>query len=120
MVHTAAIHRRLGPWLIGLYVFAILGGFVPLVASYSEHSGAPWIISQANGSSGQQQRHHLGDTDDAAHHHVLQDLTGTVVWLPNNNDILVVHIAITPLASRPFTEADAVRLERPPKPDLSI
>jgi hypothetical protein len=120
MIRTAAIHRRLGPWLIGLYVLAIVGGFVPLVTSYSAHSGAPWTISQANGSTGPQQRHHLGDADDAAHHHVLQDLTGTAAWLPNSNDIPVVHIAITPPAPRSFTEADALRLERPPKPHLSI
>jgi hypothetical protein len=120
MIRTAAIHRRLGPWLIGLYVLAIVGGFVPLVTSYGAHSGAPWTISQSTSSTGPQQRHHLGDADDAAHHHVLQDLTGTVARLPDRNDIPVVHIAIMPVASRPLNEADAVRLERPPKPDLSI
>ena len=120
MIRMAAIHRQLGPWLIGLYVLAIVGGFVSLVTSYSVHSGAPWTISQAKGSTGQQQRHHRGDADDAAHRHVLQDLTGAVAWLPNSNDTPVLHIAIKPRASRPLAKADAVRLERPPKPDLSI
>jgi hypothetical protein len=120
MVRTTAIHRRLGPWLIGLYVLAIVGGFVPLVTSYSAHSGTPWTIARATSSACPLQRHHFGDADDAAHHHVLQDPIGTVAWLPNSKDLSVVHLAIAAAASRPFTEADALRLERPPKPNLSI
>jgi hypothetical protein len=51
MIRRAAIHRRLGPWLIGLYVLAIVGGFIPLVTNYSAHSGAPSAISEIEGES---------------------------------------------------------------------
>jgi hypothetical protein len=115
MIRRAAIHRRLGPWLIGLYVLAIVGGFIPLVTNYSAHSGAPSAISEIEGRSGLQQRHHLGDADDIAYHHIMQDLTGTVAWLPDSNDKLVKHIVLKPAAPRSFIEADAVRLDRPPK-----
>jgi hypothetical protein len=116
----SAIHRRLGPWLIGLYVLAIVGGFIPFVVSYSAHSGAHSAISEIDGRSGPQQRHHLGDADDTTNHHVVQDLTGTVAWLPDSNVELVKRILLRPAAPRPFIEADAVRLDRPPKSRLSI
>jgi hypothetical protein len=120
MTRRAAIHRRLGPWLIGLYFLAIIGGFLPLVTSYSAHCGSSWTITQANRGTGSQERHHhLGDADDAVRHHVLQDLTGTVAW-PECTVVPVVHIAITLTAPRHLTDADTVRLERPPKHHLSI
>jgi hypothetical protein len=119
MIRRAAFHRRLGPWLIGLYILAIAGGFIPLVTSYSAHSGAPSAISEIEGGPWPQQHHHLGDADDTAHHHILQDLTGTVAWL-NGNDELVKHIALKPAAPRSLIEADAVRQDRPPKSRLSI
>ena len=120
MTRRAAIHRRLGPWLIGLYVLAIVGGFIPLVTNYSAHRGAPSAISEIEGGSAPQQRHHLGDADDTAHHHILQDVTGTVAWLLDSNDELVKHTALKPAAPHPLIEADAVRLDRPPKSRLSI
>jgi hypothetical protein len=121
MICSVAFHRRLGPWLIGLYALAIVGGFLPLVTSYSAHCGSSWTITQANlGTDSQERQHHFGDADDAVHHHVLQDLTGTAAWLPEYTDVPVVHIAIPPTAPPPLTDADAVRLERPPKHHLSV
>jgi hypothetical protein len=119
MIRSVAMHRRFGQWLIGLYVLAIAGGFMPLVASYSGH-GVGSAVAEVTRGAGAHDHHHLGDADDAAHHHVLQDLTGALAWPPGQAAAHVVHVAMMPVAPPPLIEADAVRLERPPKPFLSI
>jgi hypothetical protein len=119
MIRSVAMHRRFGQWLIGLYVLAIAGGFLPLVASYSGH-GVATAVAEVTRGAGAHDHHHLGDADDAAHHHVLQDLTGTFAWLPEGDEAHVVHVAMMPAAAPPLIEADVVRLERPPKFFLSI
>jgi hypothetical protein len=113
------MHRRFGRWLIGLYVLAMLGGFLPLVASYSGHGGTSGVAEVTRGA-GAHERHHLGDADDAAHHHVLQDLTGALARSPDGDHVPVVPVAMSPAASLALIEAHAVRLERPPKTFLSI
>jgi hypothetical protein len=119
MIRSVAMHRRFGQWLIGLYVLAIAGGFLPLVASYSGH-GVATAVAEVTRGAGAHDHHHLGDADDAAHHHALQDLTGTFAWLPEGDEAHVVHVAMMPAAAPPLIEADVVRLERPPKFFLSI
>jgi hypothetical protein len=116
-----AVKRKLGLLLAGLYLAAQIRGVIPLVSAQSAHAaiGVAVCCEDESGSAPHKHGHHLGDTDDVARHHVLQDLTGTFDWLPASNDIPVVHVAIT-LAPRPLTEADALRLERPPKSHLSI
>jgi hypothetical protein len=117
-----AVKRKLGLLLAGLYLAARICGVSPLVSSESAHVAISVAVccEDGSGSGPHKHGHHAGDGDDVAHHHLLQDLTGTVAWLPASNDIPVVHIAITLAAPRPFTEADAPRLERPPKSHLSI
>jgi hypothetical protein len=119
MMRSATLQRRFGRWLVGLYVLAMLGGFLPLVASYSGHSGAPAVAEVTRGA-GAHERHHLGDADDAAHHHVLQDLTGALDRAPDNDHTPVVPIAMSPAVPLSLIEAHVVRLERPPKTFLSI
>jgi hypothetical protein len=120
MISTVTM-RRLGLWLIALYVFALVGGVTPLIHIVSAHAGAPLTLS-ANGGDGAipaQGHHHAGDVDDVVHHHALQDLTGVIALLPRDG-IALVHVSIGPRVSRALAEADTVRLERPPKPILSI
>jgi hypothetical protein len=121
MFRTAAL-RRLGPWLIGLYILALVGGVLPLDTSYSAHTDAPLTFSELTDGAGAipQRHHHAGDVDDVSHYHALQDLTGVVAWLPDRDDTWIVHVAIMSAIIDAIAQADAVRLERPPKPILSI
>ena len=112
--------RRLGPWLIGLYVLALLGGITPLIDIDSAHAGAPIARSDTKGTVPVQNHHHAGDADDAAQHHALQDLTGVPTLLPDRAELPVVHVVIAPGAPRTLAEADTLRLDRPPKQLLSI
>jgi hypothetical protein len=119
MIRSFAMHRRFGRWLVGLYVLAIAGGFLPLVENYSGHGGAAALV-QVTHDAGAHERHHIGDADDAVHHHVLQDLTGALVSPSGNGDRPVVHVAIMLAVPPPLIAAYAIRLERPPKTFLSI
>jgi hypothetical protein len=122
MILTAAM-RRLGPWLIGLFLIAQIFGVVPLMSCHSAHAaGGNFLLSACEDGPDTHSpgHHHPGDSDDAAHHHALQDLNGVLAWVPDRNEIALVHIAVTPRAARALTEADPVLLERPPRPFLSI
>jgi hypothetical protein len=121
MISTVTI-RRLGPWLVGLYVLALIGGVTPLLDEHSAHAGAPLTLSEFKSGAGAipQDHHHAGDADDVAAHHVLQDLTGLAAWLPDGDHTVIEHVAAPSAAPRALTEADTVLLERPPKPILSI
>jgi hypothetical protein len=117
-----AAKRKLGLLLAGLYLAAQICGIIPLVSSESVHVaiGVAVCCENISGSGPHKHGHHAGDTDDVAHHHVLQDLTGMIAGLPTGNEIRVVHVAVTEAPPCPFREADANRLERPPKSHLSI
>jgi hypothetical protein len=119
---SIATMRRLGPWLVGLYVLALVGGVIPLINEHSAHAGGPLMLSEFRGGIGAvpQDHHHAGDSDDAARHHALQDLNGVPTWLADRDEIAVVHIAFTSAASRALAEADGILLERPPRPFRSI
>jgi hypothetical protein len=47
-------------------------------------------------------------------------LTGVLTLLPDRGELAVVHVVIALGAPRTLTEADALRLDRPPKQLLSI
>jgi hypothetical protein len=121
MIPPALIHR-LGFLLAGAYFVAQIFGVIPLMSSHSAHAAAGSLVCYTkDGSGGQPQLgHHAGDTDDLVHHHTLQDLMGVFAALPNRVDIPLVHVTVAPRSPRPLAEAEAVRLDRPPKPDLSI
>ena len=122
MISTAAT-RRLGPWLVGLFLAAQIFGVVLLMSCHSAHAaGGSLLLSACEDGidTHSHGHHHPGDSDDAAHHHALQDLNGLLAWTPDRNEIALVLIAVAPRAVRALAEADAVLLERPPKPFLSI
>jgi hypothetical protein len=120
MIPMAAARRRLGRWLVGLYVLGLMGGVVPLISCYSAHAAAPSVAFECKSATvPQQEHHHAGDTDDAARHHILLDLNGVLVQssLVLNS---IVHIALEVSAPRTLAEADVVLLERPPKASLLV
>jgi hypothetical protein len=122
MISTAAM-RRLGPWLAGLFLAAQIFGVVPLMSCYSAHAAEGTLLLSAGegGIDTHSHGHHYpGDSDDAAHHHALQDVNGVLAWVPDRNEVALVHIAVPPPLPRALAESDPVLLERPPKPFLSI
>jgi hypothetical protein len=119
MLSTATL-RRFGPWLVGLYVLAMVAGVAPLIRDCNAHTVAPLGVSESNAPAQQQDHHHAGDADDVAHHHALQDLTGVLDWRPERGEVAVFHLVIAAVRTRALAEADPVLLERPPKGFLSI
>jgi hypothetical protein len=98
-----AVKRKLS--CLPAYLAAQICGVIPLVSSGSAHVAISVAVCCENVSDSGPHRHdhHAGDTDDVAHHHVLQDLTGIIAGLPTGNEIPVVHIVVTEAAPRPFT-----------------
>lgn len=119
MIATAKL-RRFGPWLIGLYVLAMVAGVMPLIRACNAHTVAQLAVSEKSAPAQQQDHHHAGDADDVAHHHALQDLTGVLAWRPERGEVAVIHSAMIAPPARALAEADPVLLERPPKSFLSI
>jgi hypothetical protein len=80
----SAVKRKLGLLLAGLYLAAQICGVLPLVSWVSAHVaiGVAACCEDGSGSAPHKHGHHAGDSDDVADHHVLQDLTGTIAWLP--------------------------------------
>ena len=120
---SMAAQRRLGSWLVGLFLIAQICGVAPLIKCHSAHAAAGrLVLSECKGDIGAfpHDRHHAGDADDAAHHHALQDLNGVFGWLPDRSEIAVVRLAMTAPPPRALVAADPVLLERPPKAFLSI
>lgn len=112
--------RRLGPWLVGLYVLAMVAGVMPLIRACNAHAGAPVTVSESSAPGLPQDRHHAGDADDLAHHHALQDLTGVLDWQPAGAGLAAVHAVMMVFPAQALAEADPLLLERPPKNFLSI
>jgi hypothetical protein len=119
MISTATM-RRLGPWLVGLYVLAMVAGAMPLMRACNAHAVVPLAVSESSAPLPSQGHHHAGDADDLAHHHALQDLTGVLDWRPVGAGLAAVHVAMIRFLARALAEADPVLLERPPKAFLSI
>lgn len=114
--------RRLGPWLVGLFLIAQVFGVVPLISGHTAHvAETQLILSKDNASTGSipQRHHHHGDADGFIQHHELQDLNGALTCLVSC-EIVFVHVAITAYVPNALTEADPILLKRPPKPLLSI
>lgn len=122
MIPIAAV-RRLGRWLAALYVVAQICGVVPLMSCHSAHAGAdPLVLSECTSGARAvpQGHHHAGDADDAADHHVLQDLNGVLGFSVDCCEVVWVHIVTPAATQRALVEADPIVLERPPKSFLSI
>ena len=112
--------RRLGPWLVGLYVLATVAGVMPLMDACNAHAAASLAVSESSTPLPPQGHHHAGDADDLAHHHALQDLTGVLDWRPVGAGLADVRAAMIAFPARALAEADSVLLERPPRTFLSI
>jgi hypothetical protein len=122
MIPMAAM-RRLGPWLVGLFLIAQIFGVFPLISGHTAHvAEAHLVLSKDNGNIGSipQGHHHHGDADGFIQHHELQDLTGAITCLANRCERAFVHVALTIHAPNAVAGIDPILLERPPKPLPSI
>ena len=123
--------RRLGRWLLGLFLIAQLAGVVPLVTVHLEHAIASELDAAADSSDGAARavnhahHHHVhhgsGPHDHGAsdpndqcctlHHHLAGVLPEAVP--ARVADLIVAAIVALPPA--PLVPADPGLLERPPK-----
>jgi hypothetical protein len=122
MIRQVASLRRLGPWLIGLFIIAQICGVVQLLGEHTAHvAESQLILSNAtvtgNSSHG---HHHDGDADGAIQHHELQDLNGAPASLIASCELAFTHFTIKACVAAALTESNPVLLERPPKPFLSV
>ena len=117
-----AAQRRLGPWIVGLFVVAQIFGVVPLMSEHTAHlAEVQLVLSKNSASTGSipKGHHHVDDADGSLQHHELQDLNCAFTCVVCC-EIAFVHVAITAHAPNALAEADRILLERPPKPVLSI
>jgi hypothetical protein len=114
--------RRLGPWLVGLYLIAQIFGVAPLVGGHTAHvAGIHSVLCEAADAAGVPQSHHeTGDADGSVQHHALHDLTGVLAGIVGRHESPLVHVVAPACASNALVAADPVLLERPPKSRLSI
>ena len=81
---TMAAMRRLGPWVVGLFLIAQIFGVVPLMSGHTAHvAETQLVLSKDSASTGSipQGHHHHGDADGFIQHHELQDLNGAFTCL---------------------------------------
>jgi hypothetical protein len=120
MFPTAAA-RRLGPWIVGIFLIAQIFGVFPLVSEHTAHiAEADFTLSQNCICTGHTHHgHYHGDTDGFVQHHELQDLSGVLTCATRPCESGLVHIAVSLYAPHAFTEGNPIFLERPPKSVLS-
>jgi len=115
----SAVMRRLGTWLVGLFLMAQIFGVVPVLCERTAHVAAAELLpSQVSASIGNipQGCHHHGDADGFIQQHELQDLNGTPTCLSSRCEIVFVYVANSDYAPAVLAEGDPIPLERPPKP----
>jgi hypothetical protein len=118
----SAIMRRLGSWLVGLFLISQIFGVVSLLSEHTAHVATTELLpSQVSASTGNipQGRHHHGDADGFIQHHELQDLNGTLTCLSGQCEIAFTYVANTDYVPAALAEGDPILLERPPKPMVS-
>jgi hypothetical protein len=119
----SATMRRLGSWLVGLFLIAQIFGVVSLLSEHATHVAATELLpSQVSANTGNipQGRHYNGDSDGFIQHHELQDLTGTLTCLSNRCEIAFIYVANTDYVPAALAEGEPIPLERPPKAMLSV
>jgi hypothetical protein len=119
----SAMHRRLGIWLAGLFVLAQIFGVVSLVASHAAHVAETELafVSEGPSTDNRQHSHHYrGDADGVVQHHELHDLSGAFLGSPSQTDLTFAPVRIVFAVTQALPGSDPLRLERPPKPFLSI
>jgi hypothetical protein len=117
--------RRLGPWLLGLYLIAQIFGVAPLVGGHAAHvagnHGVLVVLDVDTGGGAMPQDHHQpGNADGADQHHALQDLNGVLASTVDRHAIAQVRVVAHIRAPNALVAADPVLLERPPKSRLSV
>jgi hypothetical protein len=118
MISMATICRCLGRWLIGLFVIAQIFGVVPLLSGEIVHAAESELALANGGGNIPLGHHHHGD--GCAQQHELQHLTGVFRSELSQSEVSLIPGALVALAPDALTENDTSRLERPPKPFLSI
>ena len=121
MIRQAAL-RRLGPWLIGLFIIAQIYGVVQLLGQHTAHvAESELTLSNATVTGTTSHgHHHYGDEDGAIQHHELQDLNGAPVSVIAGCELAFTHVTITAYVAEALTESNPVLPERPPEPFLSV
>jgi hypothetical protein len=118
------IMRRLGPWLLGLFLIAQIAGVAPLFSAHTHHIFESKQIVAADNDvvvadqRGAHHHHGLADLNDqcCAFHH----LTGVLPYGLDADRIGFTGTAIVAAPTRALAAADPILIERPPKPQLSI
>ena len=132
MISLAEI-RRVGPWLLGLFLLAQAGGVMPLISIHLQHAYASEEDAAADlketGGTFHQHQHHVhhgqgqhehgaidpGDQCCTLHHHLAAVLSVLPAVRPSTPAAKIVPAAPHQLAS-----AERYPLERPPKNHSSI
>jgi hypothetical protein len=120
MIPTATA-RRLGMWVVGLFVIAQIFAVVPLMSEHTTRvAQASLALCQDRIGIGNVPRgHHRGDTGSFVQHHELQDLSGALTHEISRCEMAVVRVAVARYAPDALVEGDPVVLEYPPKSLLS-
>jgi hypothetical protein len=123
MISTAA-NRRLGWWLVGLFLCAQVLGVMPLMSEHTAHVAQTELAfasdhSGAGHNSGPG-HHHRGDADGAVQHHQMQDLSGAFMCGVGPCEIALLRVRVARQEPGGLVEADPILLERPPKTSLSV
>lgn len=119
----SAMHRRLAIWLAGLFVLAQVFGVVSLVASHAAHVAEAELafVSENPSTENRQHSHHYrGDADGVAQHHELHDLSGAFLGSSSQTELTFAPVKIAFAVAQALSGSTPLRLERPPKPFLSI
>jgi hypothetical protein len=123
MISTVA-NRRLGWWLVGLFLCAQVLGVMPLVSEHTAHVAATQLVLAGDhagaGNGAHQGRHHRGDVDGDVQHHQMQDLSGAFPCTIAHCQIVPQRVRASSLEPAGLAEADPILLERPPKTSLSV
>jgi hypothetical protein len=115
--------RRLGPWLLGLFLIAQIFGVPPLVGGHAAHvAGIHSVLLEPLGVTVKtaQAHHKTGDADGSDQHHALHDLNGVLADSVDRHATALVRVVAPKRASNALVAADPVLLERPPKSRLSV
>src|SRR5262249_50935847 len=111
--------RRLGPWLLGLFLFAHIAGIVPVMFDHAVHvfeSQAPAAEVHHRSAFHRHgdHRHSVADVQDECcvlHHH----LAGVVPLTMPEAVFTLIAASLTAPPLRTLTSVDPILLERPPK-----
>jgi hypothetical protein len=123
MMSTAA-NRRLGWWLVALFLCAQILGVTPLLSEHTAHVAQIEFVLVSDhsgaGNDSHQGRHHRGDADGAVQHHQMQDLSGAFPYPAGQYLIAPPRVRAASHEPAGLAAADPILLERPPKTSLSV